>query len=124
MEFATLLSDNRLTFGFPYQTSDNHARLSFRKAKRDGLKLMLEIDKGQFLCSPYDCTLRVKFDDGKPIAWSGSPPSDHTSTVMFLSNASGFFQKMKAAKRVLIEPKFYQHSGIILEFDTAGLTLN
>ena len=123
MEFATLTSNNVLTLGFPYQKNDNRGRLTFRSAKRDGLKLFIQIDAGQFMCST-GCSLRIKFDDAKPLTWSASSPKDGTSTVVFLSNSRAFFQKMKKSKRLLIEPNLYHESGQVLEFDPQGLTLN
>lgn len=122
MELAILQSKNALTLGFPYQKDDNRGRLTFRSAKGDGLKLFIQIGAGQFTCT-LGCNLRIKFDDEKPLIWSANAPSDGTSTVIFLSNPRGFFQRMKKSRKLLIEPNPYRESGQVLEFEPQGLTI-
>ncbi len=120
-QIAGTRSTNTLQFSFPYSAPDNRGTLLIRKNKSSGLNIYLAIDKGQFLCSYYDCSFRVKFDDNKPIDWNGAPPQNHDSTTIFLHNSKAFLERLKKSKKLMIEPKFYQSAGQILEFNVTDL---
>ena len=72
---ADVTSDNKLSFDFPYQ-GQNRGFLTVRQHPQYGLGVIVSIDKGQMLCNVYDCKVSVKFDDAKPLIYSGSGPSD------------------------------------------------
>lgn len=112
---ALVTSDNRLSFGFPYQ-GDNKGYLIVRQHPQYGLDVIISIDKGQMLCSTYDCTVSVKFDDGKPVTYGGTAPADHSSTKIFLNNASRFIAGAKNAKKILVQFNAYQNGAPVLEF--------
>lgn len=118
---AFLRSTNTLSFDFPYNDRDNRGKLIIRKNKKTGLNIMLGVDKGQFLCSVYDCQVRVKFDDEAPVDWKASETADRSSDMVFLMNESAFLNKLKKAKLVRIQPNFFRVSGVVLEFNTEGL---
>jgi hypothetical protein len=120
-KLASLRSANTLSFEFPYNKADNRGRLLIRQGKKSGLNVMLLVDHGQFLCSSYDCRVRVRFDDYPPETWTGSGPTDHSSKTIFFNNEAAFLTKLRKAKRVKIEPSFYQVSGVVLDFKVDSL---
>lgn len=113
-------STNTLSFGFPYQ-GEQYAGLLLRKSQ-DGTDVIVQINKGQFLCSFNECAVNVRFDDGPVRRVSASGPTDNSTTVLFLSGASGLIQQMKKAKTTKIEATFYQEGSRVLEFNTEALT--
>ncbi|NDZ12023.1 hypothetical protein C7T35_15540 [Variovorax sp. WS11] len=114
---AQVQSDNRLNFGFPYNGS-NGGHLVVRQHPQYGLDVTVGIDQGQMLCNTMECRVTVKFDDAAPVAFGGSPPADHSSTAIFLSNASRFIASAKKAKKILIQFTAYQNGNPVLEFST------
>lgn len=114
---AQVTSDNQLSFGFPY-TGQNYGFLTIRQHPQYGLDVLVSITKGQMLCSTYDCTVTVKFDDGKPVTYSGSGPADHSSTTIFLNNTSRFIAGAKKAKKILVQFNAFRNGSPVLEFTT------
>lgn len=114
---AQVTSDNGLSFGFPYQ-GNNKGYLVVRQHPQYGLDVILVIDKGQMLCRTYDCTVSVKFDDGKPVTYSGTGPADHSSTSIFLKNKSRFIAGAKNAKKILVQFNAFHNGSPVLEFST------
>lgn len=119
-QFAVTPSMNTLSFGFPYQ-GEQHATLMLRRSQA-GSDVMVTIEKGQFLCYASDCSVNVRFDDGPPKRVSASGPTDHSTTMLFLSGAGGLIQQMKRSKLLRVEATFYQHGSQVLEFNVSGLT--
>lgn len=114
---ASVTSDNQLTFDFPYK-GDNWGLLTVRQHPQYGLDVLVSISKGQMLCHTHECTISVKFDDGKPVKYSGTGPADHSSTSIFIDNASKFIAGAKKAKKILIQFNAYQNGAPVLEFTT------
>jgi hypothetical protein len=114
---ASVTSDNQLSFDFPYK-GKNSGFLTIRQHPQYGLDVIVSISKGQMLCHTYDCTISVKFDDGKPVKYSGTGPADHSSTSIFIENAPKFIAGAKKAKKILIQFNAYQNGAPILEFTT------
>jgi hypothetical protein len=120
-KFAELDSDNALSFDFPYNGGST-GELTLRNSPKYGKHVLLEVSKGQFLCSSFDgCFVRVKFDN-QPIAQYGAAESSAgRSDVVFIHNYAGFVQHLSHAKKVTIEAEFYQEGWKQLEFSPVGL---
>lgn len=116
-------SRDMLSFDFPYQ-GKNQPELIIRKNARGGEDLMLAIDKGQFLCRINDCSVKIKFDDLAIQTVRASEPSDHSSTVLFLSPAPKLIASIRKAKQVIIEATFYKEGNHQMVFDVSGLDPN
>lgn len=112
---AIISSDNTLSLKFPY-AGKNHAAIFVRQQPRDGLNVLLSIDKGQLQCDLDGCAISVRFDDAPPQRWSMSRAADHSSTVLFFNNAQKFVQQLKKARRVLVQATFFQNGDQIMEF--------
>ena len=81
----------------------------------------MSIERGQILCRSYeDCNVLVRFDDQKPVTYSGVGPADGSSESVFIRNYSKFLTSLKKAKRVRISTNIYQEGAPVFEFDVSG----
>jgi len=115
---ASVVSDNSLSFGFPY--GDTTGTIVLRR--NPALNVLLKVDSGQFLCDDYGhSTVSVKFDD-KPIEhYSCAAASDGRTNEIFLNGESRFVGRLRHASKVVIEAEFYQSGTRQLTFTVAGL---
>lgn len=119
MAVAALPSIEQLSLEFPY-SGRNQPRLTLRSKGKE-LDVMVSIDKGQILCPLSSCSVSVKFDDDKAVKFTGSGPADHGTTVVFLSPEKRFIDRLKKAKKVLVELNLFHQGTQVLEFRTEGL---
>jgi len=118
---AIVHSMNKLNFGFPYQGLQR-ASLQLRKHPQYGKDVILNIQKGQFLCRSYNgCKVSVRFDNRKPIAYRATEPSDHSSTTIFINDYNSFLKRAKKSQKIYIEAEFFQEGTRIMEFNSEGL---
>lgn len=116
--YATLLSDNSLALGFPYQ-GVNHGTLTVRRHPKYGLDVLVSVDKGQILCRSYDgCAISVRFDAGQPQRFSAVGSADHSSEVVFITNRSRFIASARKARKILVQLPMYQSGEQVLEFSS------
>ena len=118
--WAELDSNNRLVFDFPYEGGST-GTLSLRVSPKYGKDVMLQVSKGQFLCSFEGCAVHVKFDSGPIESYGAAEAADGSSDVIFIHNYAGFLKKLRTAKKVMIEAQFYRAGWQQLEFSPAGL---
>lgn len=121
--FANCTSTNTVDFEFPYDggsTLDIHIR-----NLRSENEALITVSKGQFMTSIGDSeSLKVKFDNEKPMSFTYSSASDGSSDVIFINNSSKFISKLKKAKKVMLEVGFFNSGRKVLEFETEGLKWN
>lgn len=103
---------------FPYQ-EPQFAKLVVRRHPRHGLDVMVQIERGQFLCGIDGCEILARFDDGEAKRYSASEPADNSSETIFINDAAGFLKRMKAAKRVRIEAGFFHNGSRTLDFNVS-----
>jgi len=115
-KIARLVSTNTLSLEFPYQ-GDNKARLMVRQHPSYGTDVMVSVDKGQMICNTSRCSAFIKFDDQKPILFSGSEPSDLSSKAMFINDSKRFIEMAKKSTKILIQIDFYKNGLQTLEFE-------
>jgi hypothetical protein len=117
---ARVQSTNTVEFGFPY-TGVQHAALTLRTHSRLGKDVILNIERGQFLCRSYeDCTILVRFDDQKAQNYSAVGAPDNSTETIFIRNYSRFIGSMQKAKTVRIAAEIYQQGSPVFEFDVSG----
>ena len=116
-KFASLVSDNIISFDFPYEGGSDLS-ITIRYTKKWGTDVYITISKGQFICNEYNGTnsVRVRFDNGKAMKFSTTEPSDGSSNMVFLSNPKKFINLAKKAKRILIEAPFYEEGNQVFTF--------
>lgn len=117
---AFINSEDKLKFDFPYNGGST-ATLQVRKQSKDGTKVILRIDKGQFLCRYDGCSVSLKFDNASPFSVSASEPSDHSSTALFLGNEKRIIQELKKSKTLKVEALFFHEGSRVMTFKPYGL---
>lgn len=119
-KLANLVSSNTLNLEFPY-SGKNHGTIILRKSKKDGLNVIVQIEKGQIICQRYDdCKVSIRFDDNKATNWNFSKSADGSSETIFINNASKFLASASKAKRILVSMTLYQAGTQILEFNPSS----
>lgn len=118
--FASTESPDLLNFEFPYNGGST-VTMTVRKNKT-GNDVFVKVSKGQFMVTSYeDKSIRVKFDDGKPIAYNIVGAADGSSDLFFFRNTGKLIQKIKASKKMMIECEFYNEGIRQIEFNVSGL---
>lgn len=117
-KYASLESVNELQFDFPYN-GGSRGNLVLRKSPKDGLNVMLRMDKGQFAhTSEY---VSVKFDDDPVVRFGAIPPADGSTELLFISPEAKFVTRLHKTNKVIIEATFFQEGRRQLTFDAKGL---
>ena len=101
---ASIESTNTISLDFPY-SGQQHGTLALREHPQHGKDVFLKIERGQMLDSDYNDPVVVRFDSDKPISFSSSGASDHSTETLFLGgNAFAVFSmRLKSAKTVRIQ---------------------
>lgn len=121
IRFAGIRSTNTVTFDFPYQ-GRQQGTLVLRQHPRWGFNVVLNIERGQFLCPPIDnCAVLVRFDDAAPRRWRAVGPEDHSTTSLFIENERTFLNLLRKASTVRIAAKFFQEGERTFIFNVRGL---
>ena len=120
-KFASVMSDDILNFQFPYDGGVT-STLTVRK-KRGQTDIYFRVSEGQIMAAnSYDGgTIRVKFDDEKPMTLGVSGASDHSSDIIFLDSTTKILNKLKTAKKVVLEVEFFNEGKHQIEFKVDGL---
>ncbi len=120
-KFATVESDNLLSFAFPY-SGEQHASLRLQKSPKYGKGVMLAIERGQFSCSSFNgCKVSVRFDNGAIQNFSGAEAANFKPNVVFVEPYEKFVNQLKHSKKVVIEADFFQDGSRVMTFHVDGL---
>lgn len=121
-KFAITDSSNKVDFEFPYN-GGSILSLIVRK-NSGGNDVYITISKGQFLCSSFDdCEVGFRFDDDKIMSVTMVGSDSHDSDVLFVkldSTENKVINRLKTSKKLIIEPKFYQHGNAQFSFNVDG----
>ncbi len=117
---AAIFSSNAIEFRPPYEEKQR-ARLFLRKHPRYGNDVILTIKRGQFQCRYDDCSITVRFGDGKARKFSAGEPSDRSSDMLFIKDYNGFLSQLRKVDKIYIEAAFFQEGNHVFEFETGGL---
>lgn len=120
-KFAITESVNQAYFDFPYNGGSN-LMLSIRK-NHAGTDAYITISKGQFVCGASSgCDVAFKFDNGEIMNVTMVGPDSYASDVLFVkldSTEEKIINKIKASKKLIIAPNFYQHGTVQFTFDVS-----
>ena len=123
MYFTTTKSINKVDFEFPYDGGSTMTITIRNMGKRN--EVALSISKGQFMTSiGDDYKIRVKFDNGKVVAYPYNSASNGSSKVIFPKWSSNFIKQLKKAKKLMIEAPFYDSGRKIFNFNVSGFKWN
>lgn len=115
---AILRSSNSLALDSPY-SGTNYAGLIIRKHPRHGTAVIFKIDQGQLMCSEISgCPIKVRFDGGALMNFTGTEPADHDPTIVFINNAQRFITAASKAKNILVQVNIFHNGAPVLEFYT------
>ena len=121
---AAVSSSNTVNFDFPY-SGEQHATLNLRVDPRYGKDVIFRIERGQILCHSYeDCTVLVRFDDGKAVNYTAVGAADNSTETIFIRNYGRFVENMLKAKMVRISTNIYQEGAPVFEFDVSDFDQN
>lgn len=113
-----LLSSDSLRLEFPYGGNNmGHLYVRFPDAGKPDAYLLL--DKGNLICGYRDCYMMVRFDDGKAQRFNATKADDHSSNVLFFSDANRFIAAARKAKKILVEVQFFQQGNQVVKFEPA-----
>lgn len=104
----------------PYDGVQQTAELKLRKGRRGQGDVIFSIQRGILVCGPGHCPVTVRWDDGPPLSFRGSPPSDGSTETIFIPGFGQFVKRLGTAQRLLIEVDIYQHGSRVFEFGTSG----
>lgn len=116
---AWVASEDHPQFEFPYAGGSTLTLILQNRGGRDDI--VLSVDKGQFLCSPYRGQVSVKFDRGPVQKFGCLQPSDGRSNAIFIVPARRFISQLRGAGRVTVEAEFFQAGRRQVTFQTNGL---
>lgn len=120
IRWALVKSKNEVEFDFPYQ-GRQRASLQLRVHPRYGTDAILSVERGQFNCGIDGCSVRIRFGDGQPQAFSVNEPDDHSTTYLFIQNYTRFMTALRKVDTIHIEAPFYQEGNRVFEFAVDGL---
>ena len=91
---AKVQSTNSFEFDFPYKGTQ-HAALMLRKHPSYGSDVMFSVERGQILCSSYQCPVRIRFDDAPAVTYVGTGPADNSSETVFIPGFASLEKKSR-----------------------------
>lgn len=118
---ALLMSNNTANFSFPY-SGGSQLGLWLQKSSANDQVIYFEVTRGQIVC--HECSLAVKFDDDKVEHFRGMNSDDGDSRFIGIVRDKDFLSRLRKAKKLMVEIRFYQEGDRQFSFDTAGLTWN
>lgn len=120
-KIASLKAENKIKFDFPYGNSSFSINIREWKGKTD---IFLSCSECQFVAGVMgEDKYRVKFDDEDPFTVSASYSSSGAFDVVFLGNEKKLISKLKTAKKMMIEPQFYDVGYKPVKFNVEGFDL-
>ena len=118
--FAYVYSLNKVNFDFPY-SGGSEAILVLRISPKSGKDVYINITKGQFHCRHDGCTVAIKFDNEPVSEYEAVESASGSSDILFIKPYDAIVAKLKKAKSLIIEAKFFQEGTRQFEFNVSGL---
>jgi hypothetical protein len=116
VNYAVITSDNAVQFDFPYNGGST-LRMTIRHDHR-GDNVILDISKGQFVCSVESCSGEMNID-GVARHLTLDEAADGSADTLFARGEPGIIKSLKSAKKIIIELPFYQAGNKQYTFTTA-----
>jgi hypothetical protein len=114
-QYASLTSDNKVDFDFPYNGGSTLA-MTIRHDHR-GDNVILEISKGQFVCGLDGCSGEMNVDgSARHLTLDGA--ADGSANTLFARGEPGIIKALKSGKKIIIELPFYQSGNRQFTFTT------
>jgi hypothetical protein len=119
---ADVMAKERLQFAFPY--SEGGLANLFVSYSDSVNNMGLHITNGQFESDNSIVIVEIRFDNEKPLNIKTDMKVFEHERVLFFRNANELIEKLKKAKKVLVEAPFYEEGTRIMEFNVSKLVWN
>lgn len=113
-------SSNAVRFDFPY-AGGSRVYLRLQQNGAEQTRLVFWVTRGQFSCAS-DCAIALKLDDGDVMTlrtFAGDRPD-----VLFVGEhvfGADLLERLKSARRAMVELPFYREGERQFDFDLRGL---
>lgn len=74
------------------------------------------VQKGIIECS-QTCRVFIRFDDEEPVMLKATHPGAGSYNTVFFEEPRGFYDRLKSAKRIRVQPRLYGSSSAVFEFE-------
>jgi hypothetical protein len=118
--YAIVDANEQLDLKFPYNGGVTASIMIRRKNGENNA--ILQLSKGQFMTGVDGEVIEVRFDDGKVERYDCAGSNDDDSRILFIQSASRFINKLKKAKRTIIQAVLYDNGSQQMEFNVEGFT--
>jgi TonB family protein len=119
-QIAEIKSINKASLDFPYKGGST-LELNLRKMDlKEEDDVFFSIDRGQIPCFNI-CRIFSKFDNDEVIEWGGIGAESGRSDLIFIGNSREFIERLKSAKKLIIEIQIYNHGRFQFNFNVSGL---
>lgn len=117
MSIASIQSDNKVEFSFPYQ-GGSQMNIVIRKRGERSAEAFILISKGQFSASEYSGTdkIEVRTDLQEPKVFKTIDPNDNSFDCLFIDNAADFLDYIYNAKVIKIRATFHDEGNRLFSF--------
>ncbi len=120
IRWADSASSNTITLATPYG-GPQRGTLRLRIHPEYGRDVILSVERGQFLCSIEGCSVLLRVDEGEPVRYKATRPTDGTTTQLFINAYGNLTRQLYDAKALRIEADFYRNGAQMLVFNVSGL---
>ena len=121
-QIAEIKSTNKANLDFPYKGGST-LELNLRKRGSEEDDVFVSIDRGQIPCFNI-CRIFTKFDQDEVVEWGGSGADSGRSDLIFIGKSQEFIERLKSAKKLIIEIQIYNHGRFQFNFNVSGLKWN
>lgn len=119
-QIAEINSTNKANLDFPYKGGST-LELNLRKMdSKEEDDVFFSIDRGQIPCFNI-CRIFSKFDNDEVIEWGGIGAESGRSDLIFIGKSQEFIERLKSAKKLIIEIQIYNHGRFQFNFNVSGL---
>ncbi len=119
----SVVSSNELQLPFPYEGRTT-GLLGLRIGRIEGgIQVGLMMERGQFVCPPNDCSVRIRLDDGEPFSLRAAPSRDGRPNLIMLQDQAGkLLAGTRQAQKIMVEATILEVGEKVFIFSTPGGT--
>lgn len=119
--WAAIASKNDVTLKQPYSGTAQLGIQIRSMPETAGEDTLIVLSQGPIDCSIKHCVVSVKFDDAKVRTYRGRPMGSGLAGVIKLEDQADFVERLRAAKRAIVEVSIWRHGPEQFVFEPVGL---
>jgi hypothetical protein len=116
MTQARAVSTNSVQQDFPYDGLTAGA-IFVRQFADKFIDVTYAITKGQLMCGPVSCKVRVRFDDGPPVSFRAVPSDSGSLNLINITDTKRFLRQARNAKTIRIQASMYKAGAPVMHFN-------